>query len=153
MISEPGQTAASQDVWIEVSDSQRKFRPHDEDLNEETYDPLRLTFEIVTWSRKPSPSVLYRDYLSILEDRGISKTSLEIFLVDHFKKEKQKLEAAMNDPQQSYKWLQDNFSTTGDRGDSAVRDLNPNGLAPTMKVLLEVISPIDTNWYIDALID
>lgn len=100
------------ETWIEVSDSQRKFQPHDEDLQEDTCDPLRLTFEVVTWSKKPSPSVLYRDYLPILEDRGVSKTTLEIFLVDLLQQEKKKLEAAISEQSQCYKWLQINSQTT-----------------------------------------
>jgi len=91
------------EIWIEVSDSQRKFRPHDEDLKDDTFDPQRLTFEVNTWPRKPTPSVLYRDYLPILEDRGVSKTVLEIFFVNLLKQEKQKLELAISERSQSYK--------------------------------------------------
>jgi len=128
------------EIWIEVSDSQRKFRPHNEDLKDDTFDPQRLTFEVNTWPRKLTPSVLYRDYLPILEDRGVSKTVLEIFLVNLSKQEKQKLELAISERNQSYKWLQDNFLANSDHvvESKAARDTAPSGLAPTMKLLLEV---------------
>lgn len=126
------------DVWIEVSDSQKKFHPDEGDLDDETYDEHRLTFEVITWTRKPSPSVLYRDYLPILEDRGVDKRSLEVFVAHLLAHEQRKIEKALQDPQQSFKWLQDNFSTYTDRPEETKRDSAPNGLEPAIKMLLEV---------------
>lgn len=65
------------DVWIEVTPSQRKFRRHSEDYYPAVCDPERLTFEVLKWSKNPDTSCINRDFIPILADRGVPRPVLE----------------------------------------------------------------------------
>lgn len=65
-------SAADDDVWIQISDSQLKIKPHPESW-QEPIDEEKLTFEVVKWS-KPLHSVeLNVQLLGILENGGSVK--------------------------------------------------------------------------------
>ena len=64
------------DVWIEITKEQRKFDPHAEDLNDKTYDPSRLTLDIVKDGMIPVASSLHIAFIPILIDRGVPKEKL-----------------------------------------------------------------------------
>ncbi|KAF2086382.1 hypothetical protein K490DRAFT_66937 [Saccharata proteae CBS 121410] len=64
------------DHWIEISDSQLKFKPHPRDDCDETYDQNRLLFEPLASSAPPSSSSLNKAFFPILLDRGIPKERL-----------------------------------------------------------------------------
>jgi len=111
MISPPvkGYESDEADVWIEVSDSQRKFRPHLEDQDEFTCDTARLTFGVITWTRKPTTSALYRDFLPVLEDRHVPRESLTAFVVGSLQAEEWQLKDALMDSKQLYRYMQDRW--------------------------------------------
>lgn len=64
------------DIWIEVTPSQRKFHRHPEDLEDDTFDPKRTTFEVVAWSLLPTPARLSPTLIPILLDRGVPEQAL-----------------------------------------------------------------------------
>jgi len=131
------------DIWIEVTDSQRKFEPHQDDSDDSKYDHERLTFEVLTWSRTPFKSSLYMDYLPILEDRGVSRNALKKFVEVALDNEKDNFLAALNDDISLLKWIQDE-SSSGPADSTAStrwRGAFPSALREKAKILLEVGSP------------
>jgi hypothetical protein len=128
MISGPPQS--SEDFWIEVNDSQRKFEVHREDLNDTTFDIDRLTFEVISWSRKPTCSNLYLEFLPIMEHRGVSRSRLDAFVASCMDKARDDVEDAVYDREMLFKWIKDNFGSTARTAEDAMaRQL------PTEKVL------------------
>jgi len=141
MISGPPQS--SEDHWIEVNDSQRKFEVHREDLDDDTFDPDRLTFEVISWSRKPSCSSFYLEFMPILEHRGVSRARLEAFVASCMDKARDDVEEAVYDRALLFKWIKDNFGSTP----RTVEDTTAKQL-PTEKVLTMLAvsgSSIDDN--------
>lgn len=57
------------DIWIQISDSQLKIKPHPQML-EEPVDDEQLTFEVVKWSKPLHPVELNVQLLGILEHGG-----------------------------------------------------------------------------------
>jgi hypothetical protein len=57
------------DIWIEISDSQLKIKPHPMDW-EDPVDEEKLTFEVVNWSKPLHPVDLNIQLLGILEHGG-----------------------------------------------------------------------------------
>lgn len=111
-MSEPppqGRDLDGDDVWIEVTESQRKFLPHVVDRSNNTFDHNRLTFEVLNWARRPSPSILYRDYLPILEDRKVTRDSMIAFVQKAMEAEESSLMLALEDDIVLYKYVQDRW--------------------------------------------
>jgi len=128
MISGPPQS--SEDFWIEVNDSQRKFEVHREDLNDTTFDTDRLTFEVISWSRKPACSSLYTEFLPILEHRGVSRVRLEAFVASCMDRARDDVEDAVydrvsNGSRTTFKWIKDNFQM--DQGQLRLHYTNDRG--------------------------
>lgn len=57
------------DIWIQISDSQLKIKPHPQNL-EDPVDDEKLTFEVVKWSKQLHPVKLNVQLLRILEHGG-----------------------------------------------------------------------------------
>ncbi|KAL4787818.1 RNA dependent RNA polymerase-domain-containing protein [Aspergillus varians] len=57
------------DVWIQISDSQLKIKPHPREW-QEPVDDEKLTFEVVEWSKPPHPVNLNNQLLAILDHGG-----------------------------------------------------------------------------------
>lgn len=108
MLDDP--STGDEGVWIEVNNSQRKFEVHHEDLDDATYDRDRLTFEVVAWSRKPSTSTLYPDFLPIMEHRGVTRATFKDFVNQSMDEARQDVQKAVSSRQQLYRWLQDTFN-------------------------------------------
>lgn len=101
---------SSEDIWIEVSPSQKKFRLHEQDMHDTTYQhPERLTFEVLQWSHMPVESCLHIDYLPLLEDRGVPREALEVLVKHMLDEHREELENALDSPPALYKWIEDNF--------------------------------------------
>ena len=126
------------DIWIEVNHSQRKFEVHPEDLDNENYDQNRLTFEVVAWSRRPTTSTLYPDFLPIMEHRGVPRTIFKQFVIKSMDEARQEAQKAYGSRGQLYKWLQDEFATDSTPAKAGSYDLLPSEKALRM---LAVSSP------------
>jgi hypothetical protein len=104
-----------QDIWIEINDSQLKFFPHDEDLDDERYDPLRLTFEVNQYAQCPSPSSLYLAFIPILQDRGVSQLDIQSLMNKVLYAERELVLSAVQDPVRCRAWMHKNFSSSEER--------------------------------------
>ena len=92
-------------IWIEVTPSQRKFHRHPEDLGDNTFDPRRTTFEVVTWSVPPTSARLSPSLIPILVDRGVSEQALHELFRASLAYEKKCLMDAVQHPQLLYRWV------------------------------------------------
>lgn len=95
-----------EDIWIRVNSTQKKFERHVDDRAEFTFDELRLSFDVVQWSRKPSRSAFYHEYLPILEDRGVTRESCRCVVQDWLEAEKVAALKAMSHSMQALEWMQ-----------------------------------------------
>ena len=94
------------DVWIRVNSTQQKFRRHEEDEQDLHFDPLRLSFDVVQWSRKPSTSTFYHEYLPILEDRGVPRDNCNDIVLEWLKTERKEAEQALSHSMRTLEWIQ-----------------------------------------------
>ncbi|TKA78185.1 hypothetical protein B0A49_01311 [Cryomyces minteri] len=92
-------------IWIEITPSQMKFKPHDTDLDDATFDSNRLTFDMLKFSGSPKPSILHMSFLPILQDRGIPKGTLMKFVRDHMDHDRKEVLAAVADPVALRRWV------------------------------------------------
>ena len=133
----------NEDVWIEFTPSQTKWRRHFADYHEDTFDPQRLTFEVSDWSRRPTSSTLYLEYLLILEDRGVPRTALAQFVSHMLSSYSEQFRPAITDPRSLRQWLQENSRFVTDAEDvDASQWLSSRAFskrrADKIKTLLEV---------------
>lgn len=102
------------DIWIEVTPSQRKFHRHPEDLEDDTFDPKRTTFEVVAWSLPPTPARLSPTLIPILVDRGVHEQALhELYQASLVHERKGMMDAAQN-PLLLYRWVYSKASVIQD---------------------------------------
>ncbi|KAF2744025.1 TCTP-domain-containing protein [Sporormia fimetaria CBS 119925] len=92
-------------IWIEVSNSQLKFEPHDADLRWRTCDPLRLTFEVVNYSTPPISSDLHLSFIPIMVDRGVPVSSIEDAIITRLDVEREEMLDQLGDPAKAYVWV------------------------------------------------
>lgn len=125
-------------IWIEVTPSQTKFVRHTEDLHDLTYEPERLTFEVVQWSRPPKESTLHIEYLPILRDRGVPRRALEDLVTTMLDRNKGSLETALSSTQTLLKWIHDHYTSEAEENFS-----NDASRLPEEKIkLLLGVSPM-----------
>ena len=79
------------DTWIEVTPSQRKFNRHAEDLEDDTFDPMRTTFEVITWSMSVTSARLSPTLIPILVDRRVPEQALHDIFQTSLAYERKKL--------------------------------------------------------------
>ena len=110
----PIRAGDSGDIWIEVTTSQLKFQGHPVDA----YDPQshRLTFEVISWSRKLRPSVLNFPLMPILVQGGIPQQVFSHLLEADLTAKVSGLEAAVDSGVGVRKWTQDNGNVAAERG-------------------------------------
>ncbi|KAI9682554.1 MAG: hypothetical protein M1829_000347 [Trizodia sp. TS-e1964] len=92
--------------WIEISDSQEKFKKHWEDF--ETPDEGRVTLEVNKWSKPLEAASLSKQYIPILIDRGVKVAALGKLLADDLNNRSTKQRVSLADPVLFRKWNQDN---------------------------------------------
>ena len=131
------------EIWIEVAPSQRKFEPHTEDEYDSTFDPNRLTFEVVDYSRPLSRDKLHVDFLPILENRGVRFANLADITQMALNQEKLQLFEALDNPVNFRKWINEHYQladVTKKRGDYRWMAGMPSFLGDRINFLLEVYS-------------
>ncbi|KAK7538904.1 RNA dependent RNA polymerase-domain-containing protein [Phyllosticta citricarpa] len=103
------------EIWIEINNSQLKFQPHEDDLDDALYDPQRLTFDLHSITDQAASSKIYLSFFPILQDRGVAEENL-IYLFDRYlEQERAKLVDSMYDPVSLRKWVNDQNSTKEER--------------------------------------
>lgn len=129
--------------WIEITDSQLKFRPHPIDAL--WPDAARITFEVHKFSKKLSSSSLSFQLLPILEQRGVPQDVFKRLLREDLSSRVSELEAAMDGGLALRKWNQDTNSVSGDRarfgGIEMVGGL-PESTSEKINWFVEVSSPV-----------
>ncbi|KAL1594352.1 hypothetical protein SLS60_010112 [Paraconiothyrium brasiliense] len=99
-------SADDHDIWIQISESQLKFKPHREDRSDGLeYDPLRLTFEYVNHSRRPVPSELHISFIPILVDRGVPRNHIADLMVEQLDAERDELIQLLPTTERLYHWV------------------------------------------------
>ncbi|KAH7128366.1 RNA dependent RNA polymerase-domain-containing protein [Dendryphion nanum] len=93
-----------QDIWIKISESQLKFEPHREDLDDSQYNRHRLTFELVNYSSAPAPSDLHISFIPIMVDRGVPIKDIANIMTERLDIERQTLLEILPDPVKMYDW-------------------------------------------------
>ncbi|OQO05852.1 hypothetical protein B0A48_09947 [Cryoendolithus antarcticus] len=78
-ISAPYETTKPEhlDIWIEIRKSQLKVQFRDEDMHVDTCELDRWSFDVVSWGKPLQVSENHRDFVQILEDRGVPRNTLE----------------------------------------------------------------------------
>ena len=102
------------DIWIEVTPSQRKFNRHPEDLEDNTFDAMRTTFEVVAWSMPPTSARLSPTLIPILVDRGVPEPALHELFQASLAHERKTLMDAVQNPQLLYRWIYSKASVIQD---------------------------------------
>ncbi|QDS77841.1 hypothetical protein FKW77_006546 [Venturia effusa] len=95
-------------VWIEISTSQEKFKPHEEDTDDQ-FDPNRWTFEVVSTTHKLTSNTLNVAFIPILEDRNVRHTDLEGFIKGIMDAERHELVSSVRDPVRLRAWAHKNM--------------------------------------------
>lgn len=140
VVSDPMADNADE-VWVEATDSQKKFEVHREDLGDGTFVSNRLTFEVISWSRKPSKSCLYFEFLPILEHRGVPRVVLQSLIKKSLDDEREVIEQAMSSRDLLYKWVQENWSFEDEA--ERVTETEPRPSEKVLKMLaVSTLSPI-----------
>ena len=102
------------DIWIEVTPSQRKFHRHPEDLSDKTFDGRRTTFEVVTWSRPPTSARFSPTLIPILVDRGVPEHALHRLYHASLEYERKTMMDAVENVQLLYRWVYSKASVIQD---------------------------------------
>ena len=102
-------------IWIDITKSQLKFEPHEEDLDDRTFDENRLTFEIVGYSSHHRASVLHYLFIPIMIDRGVSRDKLVGLMNERLNFERDQLLELVPEPRRLRKWVSDQCSMQEER--------------------------------------
>ncbi|KAJ4359880.1 uncharacterized protein N0V89_000436 [Didymosphaeria variabile] len=117
MISGEPYSASADDhkIWIQISESQLKFKPPREDRSDGlASDPHRLTFEYVNHSRPPVPSELHISFIPILVDRGVPKDHIADLMVEQLDAKRNELIQLLPTTERLYHWIhQEGPSSSG----------------------------------------
>ncbi|KAF2277211.1 uncharacterized protein EI97DRAFT_375602 [Westerdykella ornata] len=124
-------------IWIEISESQLKLQPHPEDLLDEKFDPVRLTFDVNDYSRMPTPSDLHTSFISIMVDRGVPVAAIERAMNDHLDIERTELLEMLEDNQKTYNWVHRQSNTVQNLEDMTWQAGLPASLRDKVKLLIE----------------
>ena len=99
--------------WIEISNSQLKFKPHAVDAFSPDKD--RITFEVYKFSKKLSSSSLNFQLIPILENRGVPQEVFRRLLREDLSSRVGEMEIAMEDRLSLRKWNQDTNPVSEER--------------------------------------
>ena len=127
------------DIWIEITDSQLKFQGHKQDEN--FPDPHRVTFDVHSWSKPLKPESLNFQLIHVLENRGVDPGVFNRMLVEDLNDKTAGLQTAMSSGLELRLWNQENNATTAHRvadGEVEWRGGVPNPKAEQINTLVEV---------------
>jgi hypothetical protein len=124
------------EVWIHVSDTQLKFQPHGADLLDESFDPLRLTFEVTNYSTAPCAHELHMAYIPILVDRGVPCDTIANMMTTQLNTDRAELLDVLTDPPRLHNWVHRNGAIISS-GDNSWHTSLPVALEQKIKLMLE----------------
>lgn len=99
--------------WIEITDSQTKFKWHAVDRIHP--EKLRMTFEVLTWSSSLTPANLNFQLLPILIDRGVPETAFKALLKQDLEMKVKEIQDAMESGPALRLWIQKNNLIASER--------------------------------------
>lgn len=135
----PGSTPHGREKWIEITDSQQKFEPHDWVYYRPEDELVR--FEVHSFSKKLSSATLNFQLMPILANGGVDEKVFDRLLVEDLTDKVSHLEAAMEDGLALRKWNQDNNSVAGERTQLEGIEMQ-GGLPHSM--------PEKINWFVEV---
>jgi len=101
------------DIWIEITDSQLKFEPAQEDqADDRPYNSHRLTFNLVKHSFVNGSSDLHISFIPILVDRGVQKSTIARLMISRLDDERKQLLEMLEDPVRLHNWVTKQGSAT-----------------------------------------
>lgn len=100
------------DIWIEISDSQSKYEPHEADKNDATFNSHRLTFNYVKHSHVNGSTDLHISFIPILVDRGVKRDVIADFIIKHLNVERAQLLDMLSEPVKLHNWVTKQSSAT-----------------------------------------
>ncbi|KAI5271971.1 hypothetical protein E4T47_04787 [Aureobasidium subglaciale] len=111
MISAPYDTTdpKHRQRWIQMTESQRKVVPRDEDLTN-CCEPNRWSFELVKYTSSPKPSTLNLDFIPILKNRHVSRDTLQHVIETQLEMDFSAFLDSLKDPVSLRRWLHAEFS-------------------------------------------
>ncbi|KAK8233703.1 RNA dependent RNA polymerase-domain-containing protein [Phyllosticta capitalensis] len=128
------------DVWIEINNSQLKFKPHQDDYDHNKYDPHRLTFDLHSITDQASSSKIYLSFFPILHDRGVPEESLMNLFGQYLDQERSKLFEATESPVCLRKWVNEQNSVREEKNrEDGIPDQGamPRSIEEKLVLLLE----------------
>jgi hypothetical protein len=138
-------------VWIQINDSQLKFQPHGEDLLDDSFDPLRLTFEVSNYSTAPCASELHISFIPILVDRGVPRETIASMMTTRLDADRTELLEALSDSTRLYEWIHRNGAKTSS-GEISWHAALPVVLEEKIKLMLEAgFLPTKSPYLADAI--
>jgi hypothetical protein len=124
-------------IWIEISESQLKFKPHPEDKSDATFDSFRLTFEVSNFSSSPTHSDLHISFIPIMADRGVPRDEIANYMRERLDVARSDLLERVTDPVKLYEYVHKNSSSAREGSDMAWQAALPLALEDKIKLLLE----------------
>jgi hypothetical protein len=85
-------------IWIELRPSQAKVKVRDQDRDDSLCESDRWSFNVVDFTRPPRCSELHRDFLPVLEDRNVPRSTLLAMIHERFEVDRACWSEAMDDP-------------------------------------------------------
>lgn len=95
--------------WIQMTESQRKVMPRDEDFTN-SCEPDRWSFELVKFTSPPKPSTLNLDFIPILQNRHVSRDTLQQVIESQLEMDFSAFFNSLNDPVSLRRWLHSEYS-------------------------------------------
>jgi hypothetical protein len=86
------------EVWIELRPSQAKVKIRDQDRHLSSCESDRWSFNVVDYTRPPRCSELHRDFLQVLENRHVPRSTLLEMIEECFELDRKRWSDAMEDP-------------------------------------------------------
>ena len=124
-------------TWIRISKSQLKFQPHPEDSSDATFDPLRLTFEVLNHSSAPAHTDLHISFIPIMADRGVPRDIIADYMKERLDVGRSELLERISDPVKLYEYVHKNGSASREGSDMPWQAALPLTLEDKIKLLLE----------------
>jgi hypothetical protein len=138
-------------TWIQINESQLKFQPHGEDLLDDSFDSLRLTFEVSNYSTSPSASELHISFIPILVDRGVPRKTIADKMTTRLDADRTELLEAFSDSMRLYDWIHRNGAKTSS-GEISWHAALPVVLEEKIKLMLEAgFLPATSPYLADAI--
>ena len=112
-------------IWIQIRKSQLKVQVREQDFTE-ACEAGRWSFDVNSYSHALRPSEVHRDFMPILEDRGVPRTALKELVDRSLRDQTSELLQALSDPVALTLWRYRNFGHRDENLQMEARGLPPS---------------------------